>query len=210
MNPTSSVYPTPEEIISNLTELENAWRPLAIIWHIYFAAFAIAFLYGVRPSKRISGVLLALPFASVSILAWSIMNPVNGIAFALISILLIGVSVKLPQEKAQIAPLSAMIPGILMFIFGWIYPHFLDPSSSLSFLHSSPVGIIPCATLSIGIGITMILKSLGSRKTTVILGISGILYGITGVVQLGVTIDLILLLGSIVLLIFAFIKRNGK
>lgn len=197
----SSVYPTTEEILFKLTELSNTWRPLAIFWHVYFAAFSIALISGVRPSKRLTGVLLALPFLSVSILAWSILNPVNGMAFTVISILLIWVSVKLPHEKVQTAPLSAMIPGVLMFVFGWIYPHFLDASSSLSFLYSSPVGIVPCATLSIGIGLVMILGSLGSRKVSLILGISGILYGITGVVQLGVTIDLILLLGSVVMLI---------
>lgn len=204
----SSFYPTTEEILSKLTELSNTWRPLAIFWHIYFAAFAIALLSGVRPSKRVTGVLLTLPFLSVSILAWSILNPVNGIAFTVISILLIWVSVKLPHEKVQTAPLSAIIPGAFMFVFGWIYPHFLDASSSLSFLYSSPVGIIPCATLSIGIGLVMILNSLGSRKLSLVLGIAGIIYGLTGFVQLGVTIDLILLVGAIVTLIFTFARAR--
>lgn len=206
----SSVYPTPQEIVSNLTELANTWRPLAVFWHVYFAVFVIALISGARPSKRVSGIFLAMPFLSVSILAWSIMNPFNGIIFAVISILLIAVSAKLPRERAQIAPLWLLIPGVLMFMFGWIYPHFLDESASLSFLYSAPVGVIPCATLSIVIGLAMIMNSLGSRKISLILGITGIVFGITGVWQFGVTIDWILVLGSIAVLIFAFRRKKGK
>jgi len=41
------------------------------------------------------------------------------------------------------------------------------------------------------------------------LGMSGILFGITGVVQLGVSIDVVLL-GSIVILILAFVGEPGR
>jgi len=71
------------------------------------------------------GLLLTLPFLSVSILAFTIFNPVNGIGFAVVGILLICVSVKMPREKVEIAPWRVLIAGALMFVFGWIYPHFL-------------------------------------------------------------------------------------
>ena len=206
----SSVYPTTEEILFKLIELADTWRALAIIWHVYFAAFVIVLMLGVRPSKRVSGVLLALPFLSVSILALSITNPFNGIIFAVIGILLIAVSVRLPPERVQIAPMWVLIAGVLMFAFGWIYPHFLDESSSLSFLYSPPVGIVPCASLSIGIGLALILNSLGSSKISLILGISGIVFGITGVWQFGVAIDWLLLIGSILIVISAFVGKQGK
>jgi len=205
----SSVYPTTEEILASLSELANAWRPLAIFWHLYFAAFVIALIYSFRPSKRVSCIILAMPFLSVSILAWSIPNPFNGTIFAVIGILLVAVSVKLPRESIQIAPLWAMIPGALMLIFGWIYPHFLDASSPLSFLYSAPTGLVPCPTLSMGIGLALILNSLVSRKVSLILGISGMAYGITGVVQLGVSIDWFLFLGSMAIMLFAFVGKQG-
>jgi NADH:ubiquinone oxidoreductase subunit 6 (subunit J) len=196
-----SLYPTPEGIVSSLTELASKWRLAAVFWHLYFAVLIAALICGIKPSKRIACLLLALPFLSVSILAFTIFNPVNGIGFALVGILLVYVSLKMPREQVQIAPWWALIAGAFMFVFGWVYPQFLDASSLYSFIYSSPVGIIPCPTLSIGIGLVMILNSLGSRKVSLILGVSGILYGITGVVQLGVTIDLVLLLGSVVMLI---------
>ena len=203
----SSVYPTPEGIISSLTELAIKWQLAGVFWHLYFAVFIFALIFGKRPSKRIAGLLLALPFLSVSILAFTIFNPVNGIGFAVVSILLVYVSVKMPREKTQIAPWWVLIVGAFMFVFGWIYPHFLDASSSYSFLYSSPVGVIPCPTLSIGIGLALILNCFNSRKVSLILGITGVIYGLTGFAMLGVTIDLILLFGAIVTLVFAFLRR---
>jgi len=96
-----------------------------------------------------------------------------------------------------------------MFLFGWGYPHFLDSSSFLPYVYSAPTGIIPCPTLSIVIGSALILDGLGSRILSLMLGMSGILFGITGVVQLGVSIDVVLL-GSIVILILAFVGEPGR
>ncbi len=200
----SSGYPTPEGIISSLTELANEWRLAAVFWHLYFAVFIGALIFGVRPSKRIAGLLLALPFLPVSVLAFTILNPVNGIGFAVVGILLVYASVKMPKEQVQIAPWWALITGAFIFVFGWIYPYFLDASSPYSLLYSSPVGVIPCPTLSIGIGLALIMNSLNSRKVSLILGIAGVVYGLTGFAMLGVTIDLVLLFGAIVTLIFAF------
>ncbi len=204
----SSAYPTPEEIVSILTELANKWRLAAVFWHLYFAVFIGALILGLRPSKRIAGLLLAIPFLSVSILALTIFNPVNGIGFAVVGIMLLYVSVKLSREKVQIAPWWMLIVGAFMFGFGWIYPHFLDSSSPYSFLYSSPLGVIPCPTLLIGIGLALIMNGLDSRKVSLILGIAGVIYGLTGVAMLGVTIDLILLFGAMLILIFAFVGKN--
>ncbi len=204
----SNVYPTPKEVLISLTELANNWRLAAVFWHLYFAVFIAALIFGMRPSKRTIGLLLALPFLSVSILAFTIFNPVNGIGFAAIGILLLYVSVKIPGEHVQIAPWWVLIAGAFMFVFGWIYPHFLDASSPYSFLYSSPVGVIPCPTLSIGIGLALILDNLNSRMMSLVLGIAGVVYGLTGFAMLGVTIDLILLFGAIATLIFAFVGNN--
>ena len=166
-------------------------------------------LLGIRPSKRVIGIFLGVPFLSVSSIAWLASNPFNGIVFAFLGIIVIFISAKLPRERVQIAPLWAVIPGIIMFLFGWGYPHFLDSSSFLPYVYSAPTGIIPCPTLSMVIGSALILNGLGSRIVSLMLGISGILFGITGVVQLGVSIDVVLL-GSIVILTLAFVKEPGR
>jgi energy-coupling factor transporter transmembrane protein EcfT len=205
----SSYMPTPEQILSGLTESANTWRPLSEFWHIYFAVFVIALVLGLGPSKRLSGILLALPFLSVSIVSFLIPNPFNGIVFAIVSVLLVVVSLKLPKERVQVAPKWITILGTFMFIFGWIYPHFLDPSSSLSFLYSAPTGVVPCATLSIGIGLALIMNLLDSRKLPLILGVSGVTYGIIGAMQLGVTIDWVLFAGAIMTTVFIFVGKKA-
>lgn len=201
--------PTVEQILVGLKIIVNTWWPLAAFWHIYFAVIVVELIFGARPSKRISGILLALPILSVSVVAWISSNPFNGIIYALIGILMIYFSIKLPKGKVQIAPFIVLVPGIVIFIFGWLYPHFLDTSSWFTYLYTAPSGLIPCPTLSIVIGLTLILNRLNSRALSLILGIAGLYYGLTGVVQLGVTIDLVLLVGAILIFVLAFARKTG-
>lgn len=200
--------PTSEQILAGLKIIVNIWWPLAVFWHVYFAAVVIALIFGVRPSKRLSGILLSLPILSVSFVAWMSLNPFNGILYALIGILLIYFSIKLPQEKVSVAPMWILIPGIIMFIFGWMYPHFLETSSWLEYLYKAPTGLIPCPTLSIVIGVLLILNGLESRAISLLTGIVGLYYGITGVIQLGVLIDLILLIGAIIIVIISIAGKQ--
>lgn len=203
--------PTTEQILAGLQLITNTWWPLAVFWHIYFAVIIIALMFSVRFTKRVGGILLSLPILSVSFVAWMSSNPFNSILYALIGILLIYFSVKLPREKISIAPLWILIPGIIMFIFGWVYPHFLEYSSSFAYLYAAPTGLIPCPTLSIVIGLLLIVNGLEARAAMLLIGIVGLYYGITGVVQLKVLIDLVLLLGAAVVVVAAFaIKRKVK
>lgn len=200
--------PTSEQILAGLKVIVNSWWPLAVFWHVYFAAVVITLALGVRPTKRLSGFLISLPILSVSFVAWMSSNPFNGILYALIGIFLIYFSVKLPQEKINIAPMGILIPGIILFIFGWVYPHFLETSMWYVYFYKAPTGLIPCPTLSIVIGLLLILNGLNSRAISMLIGIVGLYYGITGVIQLGVLIDLVLLLGAIIIVIVSMRKQK--
>lgn len=200
--------PTSEQILAGLREIVNSWQALAIFWHVYFAAIAVALILGARPPRRIAGLVLALPLLSVSIIAWASSNPFNGIIYALISILFIYFSARLLRGNVQIAQLWIMMPGIILFLFGWVYPHFLDTSSFLPYLYSAPTGLIPCPTLSIVIGLLLVLNGLDSRALSLILGFAGLFYGVTGVAQLGVMLDWVLLAGASLLVVFAFARRR--
>ena len=200
--------PTSEQILAGLKIIVNTWWPLAVFWHVYFAAVVIALIFGVRPSKRLSGILLLLPILSVSFVAWMSSNPFNGILYAFIGILLIYFSIKLPHEKISIAPSWTLILGIILFIFGWVYPHFLENSSWYEYLYKAPTGLIPCPTLSVVIGLLLILNGLESRVISLLIGIVGLYYGITGVIQLGVLIDLVLLLGAIMIVVVSIAGKH--
>ena len=200
--------PTADQILASLKEISNSWTSIAIFWHIYFAVLAVTLMSGKRLSKQIHGILLGIPLLSVSILAWAYSNPFNGIVFAVVGIALIYVSSKLPRDAIQIGPLWMIIMGVALFMFGWIYPHFLDTTTFLTYVYAAPTGIIPCPTLSIVIGLALITNGLNSRKFSYILGFTGIFYGIFGVVRLGVSIDLVLLFGAVILIAVAIRIKN--
>ena len=71
--------PTADQILNGLREIANTWKALSILWHIYFGVYAVVLAIGYRPTKRFAGILLGLPFLSVSASAWMQPNPVNGV-----------------------------------------------------------------------------------------------------------------------------------
>jgi len=199
--------PSVEQILLGLRETTNMWRTFAILWHVVFGVFSIALVVGWRPRKRTAGILLALPLLSVNVFAWLSSNPFNGIMFALVGVLLVIFAFKLPSDHVQRAPIWQLIPGTLLILFGWAYPHFLDSSSVFTYAYAAPSGLIPCPTLSIVIGFTLVLNRLQSRAYSLTLGIAGLLYGITGVAQLGVIIDLVLLAGALLVVVLALLRK---
>ena len=199
--------PSTEQLLAALKHIANAWRPLAVAWHVYFAVLAGMLVAGLRPRRLLTGVLLGLPLLSVSSVAWLSGNPFNGAVYALVAVLLIFFSFRLRSGRVRIAPPWLLVPGTLMLLFGWVYPHFLQTTSFLTYVYAAPVGIIPCATLTTVIGLTLALDGLGSRAFALTLGIPGLFYGFTGVGQFRVFTDVVLLLGAILLTVRAFLRR---
>ena len=196
--------PTLEEILAGLSNIANDWRILAIFWHGYFAALIIGLFAGLRLKGRLFGILLAVPLLSVSALAWIYGNPFNGFFFALTGIVLIGIAVRIEKESLGIAPMRLTIPGVLLILFGWVYPHFLQDTGPVPYLYSAPTGLVPCPTLSIIIGFTLVLRGLGSRAWCLVLSAVGLFYGAFGAGRLGVTIDWILFIGALATVYVAF------
>ena len=199
--------PSTEQLLAALKHIANAWRPLAVAWHVHFAVLAGMLVTGLRPPRLLTGVLLGLPLLSVSSVAWLSGNPFNGAVYALVAVLLIFFSFRLRSGRVRIAPPWLLVPGTLMFLFGWVYPHFLQTTSFLTYVYAAPVGIIPCATLTTVIGLTLALDGLDSRAFALTLGVPGLFYGFTGVGQVRVFIDVVLLLGAILLTVRAFLRR---
>ncbi|PLX62602.1 hypothetical protein [Sedimenticola selenatireducens] len=204
--------PPPEEILSVLKEIANDWQFLAILWHIYFAVLASVLVLGIRSSMRLVGLGLVLPLVSVSALAWASGNPFNGIFFTFSGAALLFISFRLPRDDIQIAPLWAKVIGAIMFTFGWVYPHFLETASFFPYLYSAPTGLIPCPTLSMVIGLSIIVGSFGVRAWSIVLGLSGTFYGVFGAAHLSVSLDWVLLLGAlaVILTVSKDKKRDRK
>jgi hypothetical protein len=191
--------PSTDTVLTGLTAIANEWRSLAITWHVVLAAlFAVVFT-GWRPSTRLVGHLLIAPLLSVSVVAWLSGNPFNGTVFAMLAATLVVTAARFSNAPAHLASPAWRVPGVAVFMFGWMYPHFLRTDSWTTYLYASPLGLLPCPTLSMVMGLTMLFESLRSRVWGTALVVAGLVYGTVGVFRLGVTLDWGLLFASAVL-----------
>jgi hypothetical protein len=195
--------PEPGKILEGIAAIVNGRTNLAILWHVVLAAVVIAILAGWRPLRRTGAVAAALPLLSVALMAKAAGNPFNAIVFLLFAILLVVLGLRLPLERVVPAPVGVRVAGALMIAFGWVYPHFLEGGSWLIYLYAAPTGLIPCPTLSVMVGLTFLAAGFSSKPFALTLGFLGLFYGAFGAFRLGVTIDLVLLAGSVALMAFA-------
>lgn len=201
--------PSPEEILGGLARIANNYSIVAILWHLLFLVFIVLLMMGKRPPKKHTAIFLTLPFISVGVLALMSGNPFNAIVFFALSLILILYSLRLPHEKIEINLNFPGVMGIIMIAFGWVYPHFVESTTPLVYLYASPMGLIPCPTLSLAIGFALLFKGYNSRRMTLVLTIMGLYYGLTGLFNLKVYLDAGLVTGSIVLgMLFFSIKKS--
>jgi hypothetical protein len=188
--------PPAEEILRQLATLANEQRLVAGFWHLVLVAVAIALATGWRPSRRRAAVNLSAPCASVAILAFAYGNPFNATAFAVLAAMVVALGVGVGDGRAASGPWWTTLLGIAMVSFGFVYPHFVEVESVLEYLYAAPAGVIPCPTLAVVIGLTLIADGFGSRGYMLIVAGAGLFYGIFGATHLGVPLDFVLLLGA--------------
>lgn len=200
--------PTPDEILRGLQEIADRWRWLSVFWHAYLGILALWIVLR-RPERRVLGVTLALPLFSVSSLAWWSGNPFNGTTFASSGLALALISTRLSGESRPGRPWTIAASGLL-FAFGWTYPHFYEASSWLPYLYRAPTGLLPCPTLAMVIGLTLLADGLRSTGGSLVLGAMGLFYGIFGGLRLGVTIDLFLIGGALLLALLPYSWKRAS
>ena len=196
--------PTPDRILEGLAAIANEQTWLAVVWHIVLAGVIVALLAGWRPGKKLGATAVVLPLLSVAAQAAMARNLFNAVVFFLFAILFLAVLGRgLPPGRIAPMPAWGRVAGGLLIAFGWIYPHFLKGASALTYLLAAPVGLISCPTLSVLVGFTLLAAGFSSRAFSLALGILGMFYGAFGAFRLEVTIDLVLLAGSVTLIVFA-------
>ena len=201
--------PPSPEILQGLSAIANERRDLAIGWHLALASIVVAVVLGWRPPRRAMGLLLAAPAASVSLLAWVHHNSFNGTVFALLAVALATVALCLPPARLQIGHSVLALPGAVLLAFGWVYPHFLATDSWTAYLYAAPLGLIPCPTLAVLVGSSLLTGGLGSRAWSLIVAGAALVYGFIGAFRLGVAIDLVLLVGAVILTVAALVTIGG-
>ena len=192
----------PDEILAGLGRIANEAFVYAVLWHLVivsvFAGLVSAWLWlGWRPSPRLVGGLLCLPLASVSGFAWAFGNPFNGSTFGLLAVLQGWMAWRTPKGSVMNSRRWSTALGGLLVAFAWSYPHFLVGRPTLAYLVGAPLGLIPCPTLSLVIGVSLIGYGPNTKGWSFVLAAVGTFYALFGALRLGVVIDLALLFGSI-------------
>jgi hypothetical protein len=187
--------PTPAEILAGLTAIAHQWTEVAIGWHVAVALALIALVLGWRPTQRTARALIAILPGSAAAFALAYGNLFNGALLAATTIAL----VTLADRDGDRAVGGALAPwrwsGAAMIAFGWAYPHF-GAGGAIAYLYAAPLGLVPCPSLSMAIGLALLAGGEGARAWRLVLAGVGAFYGAFGALRLGVTIDVVLLAGA--------------
>jgi len=201
--------PKTDEILAGLEGIVNNYSLIAIVWHVVLYAIIVALLARWLPTNKFFVLMMCLPVISVAVMAFMTGNPFNGMLFSILAVLVIIFGMRVSGQPVQTSGLVFMVIGILMIVFGLVYPHFISEGSFVRYLYASPVGLIPCPTLSLLIGFLLLYNGFGSQSVTLTFVIFGLFYGIFGVLKLGVYLDIFLVFGSVSLLVKYFLALKG-
>ena len=191
--------PSSAELLRSVFTIANALVPVAIAWHIAIAVALVAIVAGWRPSVRVALVLVAAPALSVSICSFAYGNPFNGISLAVLAALFAAFArATRAGEIARHARWSAWL-GAALIAFGIVYPHFVT-GSWLRYVYAAPVGVLPCPTLSLIAGFTLLAGGFRGRAVSAVLAAWTAFYAVFGITRLGVTIDAALVAATVGLL----------
>jgi hypothetical protein len=192
--------PSSTEILSGLTAIANDAMALAVLWHAIIATAIVALVRGWRPSsRRAAAGLAALPM-TVSVLAFMYGNAFNGMLFAALTIALFAIGARFSSHQVRRSGVWPSRLGAAMVGFGLIYPHFLHARPLALYAVAAPTGLVPCPTLAVLVGFTLLIDGALSRSWATTLGSFGLVYGVVGVFKLGVALDVALIIGAVSLL----------
>lgn len=189
--------PTSQQILASLATISSELAWLAILWHGVILAIVVALVAGWRPSLRLATLMLAAPVASVAIAAFAFGVWFNGVSFVVLATGLVWMR---PARGPRVAsgPAWLVAIGIGLVIFGLCYPEFVA-GGAIRALYAAPVGLLPCPTLALVAGFTLIAGGLASRQIRGLLAVWAAFYAMFGMFRLGVMLDVGLAVAALAL-----------
>lgn len=200
--------PTPEHILRSLEYLANNYMAIGVMWHVIIILLLTFYIPRKQVSSRLYYGVPALLFLSVSLLALTILNFFNALVYFGLSVLFLRKSIitgdyRFEINKSFIFRLSAFT----LILSGLIYPHFID-ANLLVYIIASPTGVIPCPTLLLASGISLLFVHRDHKSVFYILIAVNLIFGFIGIFVLGVYIDILLIAASSVQLVYVLLN-NG-
>lgn len=200
--------PTREELLSGLASLANEYSNIAIAWHFIIVILIAALFSGWKPGNSLMILILSSLLMSVSVFASLQANFFNAAIFAFIVIMSIYATLRSGNSKIRGDRSWPDIAGLVLIIFGLVYPEFLKTNSLLEYAYAAPTGLIPCPSLSVLIGFALLYKGFNSVTWSITLVLAGMFYGLFGVYYLNTYSDWVLIAGSLILLLNTLIASR--
>jgi hypothetical protein len=197
--------PNGDAISTLLATMTHQLAPLAIAWHVMLVLVLAAIVAGWRPSRRVAAVLLVTPVMSVGLVALIYGNVFNAASFLVLALLLGVLGDGLAPARAQ---LRGSWLGAALIAYGVVYPHFVAGAWYRA-LVMAPIGVVPCPTLALVCGVTLVAGGFSSRAIPLALGVWTAFYALFGVTVLGVGIDVGLLAGALGMFALLRTARTG-
>ncbi len=202
--------PSADDILAGLTRAANDGLAVAAAWHVVLALAIFALGAKIRrPTARSAAIATAAPLVSVSVLAWHVHNPFNAVVFAGATFALVALGLRVPTRPPSFGPGWAVALGTVLLVLGWTYPHFLPSRPAWLYAVAAPLGVVPCATLCVVLGVALCMGAFGSRAWGLTAAGVGLVYGLFGALYLGVWLDLALA-GAAVALIVLEARRHPR
>ncbi|MGE5180636.1 MAG: hypothetical protein ACM31C_01175 [Acidobacteriota bacterium] len=185
--------PTSSAIIELTTRMAQELTWLGLAWHVGILMVVASLLTAWRPSQRAGAWLLVGPPLSVGLAAIAYASPFNALAFLLLALVL-----GFAARRRDVAPVAgtprwAIALGILLIAYGFVYPHFLPVAIAI---FASPIGVVPCPTLAVLAGFTLVAGGFGSRAIPAALTAWTAFYALFGIFVLDVPLDVGLLVAT--------------
>lgn len=201
--------PSSQDILQNLADIADQALPFAVVWHCVALLALLMWALDFRLPRRIDAALRCVPLGSVGVVAWLFGNAFNGVVLILLTIAMVVLSLQTATDPAAPVRNLDRWSGAALIAFGWLYPEFIDPAQpAYVFAYASPLGTLPCPTLSFLIGLQLLTGEPWGRSASRVLALAGLFYGTWGVFRLSVWLDTALLLGAVTLLLSTLPRRH--
>lgn len=196
-------------ILKYLEMLANHNLAVNMAMHLVVLAALAAVLVvkGTSLRRILFQASICILFASVAIQAVIFGNPFHAVTFGILGVAAI---VHLVLNKDDIRTNGRKLQtGMALFsiIIGLWYPEFVK-TNALALLALSPVGIIPCPTLLVSIGLITLTYCGSGRLQYGLTIFMGLVYGVIGTFVLGVYLDITLLIMAVFAL-YVFLSRRS-
>ena len=184
-----------ESILNAIHAAANTSQVVNLVMHLLVlgAVLSLFSISNVKVKRYVFDGTLFILAASVATISIVNGNPFNLITFVIIAIVSI---IEVIRGKNWVSRPKMNPNSIACFVFilvGFVYPEFVN-ANALVLPIVSPLGAIPCATLLVILGMLNLLVPQVNKTQFIVTTMLGLFYGVTGVFQLKVYLDIALLI----------------